>query len=239
MDTDHIVTSFDDELNQLHGIIAEMGGLCEQQLSRAIKALVKRDRLLAEQVIRDDKKIDQLEEAVDNLSLSILALRQPMAADLRSVIAGLKTASNLERIGDYAKNIAKRSEPLTQVESVGNAPGTIQRMADLVQDMIKNVLDAYIERDGEKADDVRARDEEVDLLHTSLFRELLTYMMETPSTITPCTHLLFIAKNIERMGDHATNIAEYVHFRVHGHPPTEARQKNDKSSTMIVEPAGT
>lgn len=239
METDHIVTSFDDELNQLHAIIAEMGGLCEQQLTYAIDALVKRNRLQAEQVIRDDKRIDQLEEEVDNLSLSILALRQPMAADLRCVIAALKTASNLERIGDYAKNIAKRSEALTQIEPVGSAPVTIQRMGELVSSMISNVLDAYLQGDGQKAEDVRARDEEVDLLHTSLFRELLTYMMETPGTITPCTHLLFIAKNIERMGDHATNIAEYVHFRIHGHPPTEKRTKGDKSSTMIVEPEGT
>ena len=213
-----------------------MGGRCEQQLDLAIDALIKRDRLQAERVIRGDKQIDRLEEEVDNLALSILALRQPMAEDLRSVIAGLKTASNLERIGDYAKNIAKRSEALTQSKPIGNAPGTIQRMGELVQAMIHNVLDAYLEGDGQKAEDVRARDEEVDLLHTSLFRELLTYMMEFPDTITPCTHLLFIAKNIERMGDHATNIAEYVHFRVHGHPPTEARQKGDGSSTMIVEP---
>ncbi|MBL6931564.1 MAG: phosphate signaling complex protein PhoU [Rhodospirillales bacterium] len=238
MESGHIVKSFDDELNQLHGIIAEMGGLCEQQLALAIDALVKRDRLQAERVIRSDKQIDRLEEEVDNLAISILALRQPMAEDLRSVIAGLKTASNLERIGDYAKNIAKRSEALTQSEQLGNATGTIQRMGNLVQGMIKNVLDAYLEGDGDKAEDVRARDEEVDLLHTSLFRELLTYMMESPGTITPCTHLLFIAKNIERMGDHATNIAEYVHFRVHGHPPGEARQKGDGSSTMVVEPMG-
>ena len=236
METDHIVKSFDDELNQLHSIIAEMGGLCEQQLTLAIDALIKRDQSLADKVVKGDKKIDFLETEVDNLSLRILALRQPMAEDLRSVIAGLKTASNLERIGDYSKNIAKRSIPLMQSDPIGSAPGTIQRMAELVQGMIKNVLDAYIEGDGQKAEDVRARDEEVDLLHTSLFRELLTYMMESPGTITPCTHLLFIAKNIERMGDHATNIAEYVHFRVHGHPPAQKRTKGDKSSSMIVEP---
>ncbi len=236
METDHIVTSFDDELNKLHSIIAEMGGLCEQQLVLAIAALVKRDCEKAEKVIRGDRDIDRLEEEVDDLSLKILALRQPMAADLRVVIAGLKTASNLERIGDYAKNIAKRAITLAQTKPIGNASGTIQRMGELVQVMIKNVLDAYIEGDDAKADDVRARDEEVDLLHTGLFRELLTYMMETPSTITSCTHLLFVAKNIERMGDHATNIAEYVHYRVHGHTPTDARPKSDDSSTVFIEP---
>jgi len=240
METDHIVKSFDDELNQLHGTIAEMGGLCEQQLSSAIRSLIKRDAELAEKVISKDKKIDQLDDAVESLSLSILALRQPMAEDLRSVISGLKTASNLERIGDLAKNIAKRSEALTHAENIGNAPATtIQRMGELVQGMIKNVIDAYLACDGDMAEDVRARDEEVDLLHTSLFRELLTYMMENPGTITTCTHLLFVARNIERMGDHATNIAEYIHFRVHGHSPPEARQKGDESSTMIVEPNGT
>jgi len=236
MESDHIVTSFDDELNQLHSIIAEMGGLCEQQLALAITALVKRDSEKAQTVIAGDKAIDALEQEVDNLSLKILALRQPMAADLRAVIAGLKTASDLERIGDYAKNIAKRAITLAQTEPMGNVAGTIQRMGEIVQTMIKNVLDAYIEGDGAKADDVRARDEDVDLLHTGLFRELLTQMTENPSDITPCTHLLFIAKNIERMGDHATNIAEYVHYQVHGHAPTQARAKSDDSSTVFVKP---
>jgi len=236
METDHIVSSFDDELNKLHSIIAEMGGLCEQQLAMAITALVKCDSEKAEKVIKGDKEIDHLEQEVDNLSLKILALRQPMAEDLRAVMAALKTASNLERIGDYAKNIAKRSITLGQTEPIGNASGTIQRMGDLVQVMIKNVLDAYMESDGAKAEDVRARDKEVDVLHTSLFRELLTYMMEVPSTITPCAHLLFIAKNIERIGDHATSIAEYVHFRVNGHTPLEARAKGDDSSKIFVKP---
>ena len=234
MESGHIVTSFDDELNQLHSIIAEMGGLCEQQLAMAITALVKRDSEKAQTVIKGDKAIDALEQEVDNLSLRILALRQPMAADLRAVIASLKTASDLERIGDYAKNIAKRAITLAQTEPISNTAGTIARMGEIVQTMIKNVLDAYIEGDGAKADDVRARDEEVDLLHTGLFRDLLTQMMENPGDITPCTHLLFIAKNIERMGDHATNIAEYVHYQVHGHAPTQARSKSDDSSTVFI-----
>lgn len=237
MESDHIVKSFDDELNQLNNIIVEMGGLCEQQLARAIEALVRRDRALAEKVIKGDAQVDLLETEIDNMSLSILALRQPMAEDLRTVVAGLKTASNLERIGDYTKNIAKRSMTLMQSDNIiGTTPNTIQHMGDLVQSMIKHVLDAHVEGDGKKADDVRIRDEEVDLLHTSLFRELLTYMMEKPATITQCTHLLFIAKNIERMGDHVTNIAEDVHFRIHGHPPTDKRPKGDDTSYMIVEP---
>ena len=235
MPKEHIVKSFDDELNHMETIIAEMGGVAEQQLADAIQALVRRDTDLAQRVIANDVILDRMEMDLDNRAINLLALRQPMAEDLRAVIAGLKTASNLERIGDYAKNVAKRAITLMQSEPVGSASKTISRMADLVQGMIKNVLDSYVERDADKAADVRARDKEVDQLHTSLFRELLTYMMEDPRNITPCTHLLFIAKNIERMGDHATNIAEYVHFIAHGDLPQDERQKDDQTSTTVVE----
>jgi len=233
---EHIVKSFDNELDNMETIIAEMGGVAEQQLARAIESLVRRDAELAEQVIADDAQLDRMELDLDAQAMILLALRQPMAEDLRAVIAGLKTASNLERIGDYAKNVAKRAITLVQSEPVGGASRTISRMAELVRGMINNVLDAYMERDSDKAADVRARDKEVDQLHTSLFRELLTYMMEDPRNITPCTHLLFIAKNIERMGDHATNIAEYVHFIAHGEIPMDERPKGDKTSETIVEP---
>ena len=232
--TKHIVKSFDDDLKRLDNIIAEMGGLAEVQLANAIDALMKRDSDKANQVITSDEQLDALEAEVDELAIQMLALRQPMAEDLRIVITALRTASIIERIGDYAKNIAKRTVAISQSAPIGPTK-TIGRMGGQVQNMIKNVLDAYISRDAVKAEHVRASDGEVDALHTSLFRELLTYMMEDPSNITSCTHMLFIAKNIERIGDHATNIAENVHFLVHGNAPQEARTKEDESSSIVVE----
>lgn len=235
MEHDHIVKSFDDDLSRIDAIIAEMGGLAERQLADAIEALVKRDVELAQRVIDGDKRIDALELEVDNFTIQVLALRQPMAEDLRAVIVALKMAANLERIGDYAKNVAKRTFILSTMDAVATAPQSVQRMAAQVQIMIKNVLDAYAARDMEKADDVRLRDEEVDLMHTSLFRELLTYMMEDTRNITACTHLLFIAKNVERIGDHVTSIAENVHFLVVGDLPSGERPKSDLSSTTMLE----
>jgi phosphate transport system protein len=230
---DHIVSRFDEDLNQLDNLIAEMGGLAEHQFADAIKALVRRDSELAEQVIVSDKRIDAIEESVDAHTISMLALRQPMADDLRVVITALRIASVIERIGDYSKNIAKRTVAITQAPPVGPSR-TISRMGTVVQGMIKTVLDAYLQRDAELARDVRMRDEEVDALHTSLFRELLTYMMEDPRSISAFAHLLFVAKNIERIGDHATNIAEHVHFLVHGSLPEETRPKDDQSSYTVV-----
>ncbi|NQW00378.1 MAG: phosphate signaling complex protein PhoU [Rhodospirillales bacterium] len=233
MPTNHIVKSFDEDLKRLDNIIAEMGGMAEMLLANAMEALLKRDSEKANQVIANDKLLDALEAEVDELAVQMLALRQPMAEDLRVVITALRTASIIERIGDYAKNIAKRTVAISQAAPVGPTK-TIGRMGKQVQSMIKNVLDAYITRDAVKAEDVRASDGEVDALHTSLFRELLTYMMEDPRNITACTHLLFVAKNIERMGDHATNIAENVHFLVNGNAPIEARTKEDDSSFVVV-----
>lgn len=235
METDHIVKSFDEELNKLTNMVVEMGGLAEAQLADAIDALIHWDLAAANLVVENDKRIDALEMAIDRFTIKILTLRQPLADDLRKIIAALKIASNLERIGDYSKNIAKRTAALTQTPQMGVAATTVSRMGDIVQIMIKNVLDAYINNDVEKADDVRARDQEVDHLHTSLFRELLTYMMEDPRNITTCTHLLFIAKNVERVGDHVTSIAEQVHFIIHGAVPNEERLKGDESSITIVE----
>lgn len=235
MDHDHIVKSFDEDLSRIDTIIAEMGGLAERQLAQAVEAMVKRDSELAETVIASDKRIDALEAQLDDHAIRLLALRQPMAEDLRLVISALKMASNLERIGDYAKNVAKRTLILSAMEPVGNATQTLARMAGQVQDMIKTVLDAYGARDIAKAADVRLRDEEVDLMHTSLFRELLTYMMEDPRNITACSHLLFMAKNVERIGDHTTSIAEYVHFMVKGEMPPDERPKKDLSSQTVVE----
>ncbi|MCG8360005.1 MAG: phosphate signaling complex protein PhoU, partial [Kiloniellales bacterium] len=194
---EHIVRSFDEELEDLNEIIVRMGGLAEAQLASAIEALSKRDAELAVRVIKSDDAIDSLETQVDIKAVNVLALRQPMAVDLRRVVSALKIASDLERIGDYAKNVAKRVQVLCQSPPVRPA-FAIPRMAQLAQTIIKDTLDAYVAGDVRKADEVWLRDEEIDEMYTSLFRELLTYMMEDPRHITPCTHLLFIAKNIER-----------------------------------------
>ncbi len=234
MSTDHIVSSYDDDLKKLDNFIAEMGGLAEVQLADAIDALIKRDVEKAEKVIERDRLIDALEQELDEFATRMIALRQPLAEDLRAVIAALKTSSVIERIGDYAKNIAKRTIPLSQTPVVGPI-NSVVRMAELVQSMIKNVLDAYVSRDGDKANDVLNSDAEVDALYTSLFRELLTYMMEDPRVISSATHVLFVAKNIERIGDHATNIAGNVHFMVYGHPPEGRRPKSDASPYTVIE----
>ncbi len=236
MDKEHIVHSYDTELNQLQNMIAEMGGLAEMQLARAVAALVKYDADAANDIVEKDRRIDELEDAIDDLAVRLIAKRQPMAGDLRTIITGLKVSSNLERIGDYAKNIAKRTVTISSATGLRGPISTIARMAALVQSMIKNVLDAYIAHDADKADDVRARDQEVDQIHSGLFRELLTYMMEDPRNITPCTHLLFIAKNIERVGDHVTSVAEQIHYMVHGELPLGERPKQDLSSFTLVEP---
>jgi phosphate transport system protein len=232
---DHIVKSFDNELNDLNIALAQMGGLVEAQVADAIKALIKRDTELAARVVSQDKRVDAFEDEVDSRSVRLLALRQPMAEDLRIVIVALKVSADLERIGDYAKNVAKRTTALIEHPAPASIH-TVRRMATIAQGMIKSVLDAYADRDEAKARDVIARDEEVDALHTSLFRDLLTYMMEDPRNITPCTHLLFIAKNIERIGDHATNIAENVLFLVSGELVTGERQKDDAASVVSVTP---
>lgn len=232
-DQEHIVSSFEKELKGLDNMIARMGGLAESQLANAIDALVTRDGHRAAEIVTGDKQIDILEEQLADQTIRMLALRQPMADDLRAVIVALKVSSLIERIGDYGKNVAKRTVALSQTPPI-EATKTIRTMGNLVQDMIKDVLDAYIHRDVQRADDVRLKDEEVDHLHTSLFRELLTYMMEDPRNITTCTHLMFVAKNIERIGDHATNIAENIHFLVTGHVPEDERPKEDNSSYTVV-----
>jgi len=234
MDTDHIVKEYDEELKKLDHLVAEMGGLVESQLAASIDALVKFDLDKANTIIKADKKIDQLEIEIDEFAIKLIALRQPMADDLRAIITSLKISNNLERIGDYAKNIAKRSITLSKTTILPGPSGVIRSMSDIVQSMIRNVLDAYVARDAGRADDVRLRDEQVDQLHSGIFRELLTYMMENPRNITTCTHLLFIAKNIERMGDHTTNIAEYVRFMVTGKMPEDERPKDDQTASLVA-----
>jgi phosphate transport system protein len=238
MVTGHIVKSFDDDLNQLVSTIAEMAGLAERQLADSISAMMRRDEHLASRVIEQDEGLDILEENIDGQAVRMLALRQPQAVDLRAIIVALKISSDLERVGDYAKNIAKRTLTLMQTPAVVPATNTIVRMGTIVGGMISNVIDAYLNADVLKAKEVRERDLDVDQLHTSLFRELLTYMMEDPRNITACTHLLFIAKNIERIGDHVTNIAENVHYLVAGEIIAGDRPKSDLSSSTIVNPEG-
>ncbi len=234
MEHHHIVHEFDIELQKLDNLIAELGGLAESQLADAVDALVNRDAERAQVIAAADARLDELERKIDELGIDIMIRRQPMASDLRIVIAALKTSSILERIGDYAKNIAKRTIALSQMPAIGSVR-SVQRMAELAQSQIKMVLDAYLNRDVELARDVRNRDQEIDSMHTSLFRELLTYMMEDPRNITACTHLLFIAKNLERVGDHATSIAENLLFLIHGAMPEDARPKKDAAHYTVTD----
>ena len=225
MANDHILKRFDEELERLNATINEMGGLTESQFAKALTAVRDRDSATAEEVIADDARVDALDAAVQEQTVKLLALRQPMAVDLRVVLSSIKIAAALERIADYAKNTAKRRIVLTQGSSPPSAVAGIDRLGRLVRTALKDVLDAFADDDVAKAHSVWERDEEIDQVYTGLFRELLTYMMEDPRTITACTHLLFMAKNIERAGDHVTNIAELVSFRSTGQNFAEARRK--------------
>src|SRR5581483_35815 len=235
MAAEHIIKSYDEELSRLSKMIVEMGGLAESQLASALDAVSRRDSALAVQVIEGDAEVDGIERELDNLAIRLLALRQPMARDLREIVAALKIGSDLERICDYAANVAKRSIVLSQSPPI-QPTHALPRMAHLALLLVKDVIDAYIERDADKAILVWARDEELDEMYSSLFREFLTYMMEDPRNIGIYTHLMFMAKNIERIGDHATNIAENLYFMVRGTPLTQARPKGDKSSLEVLAP---
>jgi phosphate transport system protein len=235
MASEHIVKSYDDELKHLTDVVARMGGLAEKQLADAVEAVIKRDVDLAGRTIEADNRVDALEREVDDFVVRILALRQPMARDLREIVVALRVSADIERIADYAANVAKRAIALAQVPTV-RPVHAVPRMARMAQMLIKDVIDAYVERDAHKAVRVWQSDEALDEMYTSLFRELLTYMMEDPRNITPSTHLLFIAKNIERIGDHATNVAENIYFLVHGTALPGARPKGDTSSLAVVEP---
>ena len=237
MPAEHIVKSYDEELSRLSNMVVEMGGLAESQLASAIEAVAKRDSALAARVVEGDAKVDELERELDNLAIRLFALRQPMARDLREIFAALKIGSDLERICDYAANVAKRSIALSQTPPI-QPVHALPRMASLALQQVKDVIDAFVGKDADKALEVWRRDEELDEMYSSIFREFLTYMMEDPRNIGACTHLLFMAKNIERIGDHATNIAEDLYYLVHGTPLTEIRPKGDKSSFELVAPAG-
>ncbi len=227
IDNPHIASAFDRDLEAVQAMIMKMGGLVETALSDAAQALETRDEELAERVRRSDLAIDLLEEQVNSECARLIALRAPTATDLRIVLAVMKIAGTLERCGDYAKNLGKRSNVLAQMNPIAGAAGSIRRMAKQVQLLLKDALDAYITRDAALAADVRVRDREVDQMYNALFREFLTHMMEDPRNITACMHLHFIAKNIERVGDHATGIAEQVIYLVTGELPGDVRPKAD------------
>jgi len=237
MSGEHIVRSFEQELRRIANLVTQMGGVAEAQVAAAVRAVARRDVALAAQVTQADQRLDAYERAIDAEAFRLLALRQPMAQDLREIVSALKISSDLERIGDYAANVAKRSLVLAQVPAVRPVVG-IPRMGRLVEGILKDVLDSYTERDVAKAVAAWERDQELDDLYTSLFREVLTDMMEDPRNITPCTHLLFMAKNLERIGDHATNVAETIHFLVVGEPLAGERPKNDTSSVTILDAEG-
>lgn len=227
--SDHIVASFDSELALLAGNVAEMGGLAEQIVRDAVDALVHFDSGKAREVVQLDDRLDALHHALEERVILLIARRQPVARDLRAIIAALRISHDLERVGDLAKNIAKRVSVIeTQLHAQKLTRG-VEHLAELAQTQLKAVLDAYVARDAQAAMMARAGDDEVDRLYTSLFRELLTYMMEDPRNISVCTHLLFSAKNIERIGDHATNIAENIYYLVTGTTAAQERPKADET----------
>ena len=235
-DPEHIVKSYTVELNRLRAMIADMGGMVEHQVADACDAVINRNAEAATQAVAQDPEVDAAEREIEQFVIRLLALRQPMAGDLRQIVSSLKITAGLERIGDYAANVAKRSVVLQQYPMPGTLTG-LAHMTRLVQENLKSVIDAVGDGDAEKAMEVWRADEHIDDIYNALFRELVTYMMEDPRNITPCTHLLFIAKNLERIGDHATNIAETVYYTVTGEPLTTARPKGDASSYAVVRPA--
>ncbi len=232
---EHTVKSYAEELKRLSGMIIRMGGLAERAVADATHALVERDSDLATDVVQRDVEIDKLEREIESFTVRLLALRQPMGSDLRMIVAAMRISHDLERIGDYARNAAKRAIVISEQPQIGSLNG-FMRMARLVQENLKNAIDALVTMDVAKADEVWAADEPVDEIYNGIFREMLTHMMEDPRNITAATHLLFIAKNLERIGDHATNIAETVHFAVRGDTLNEERPKADASAYAVVRP---
>ncbi len=232
---EHIVSSFDRDLESVQAMIMKMGGLVEESIANSAIAQEKRDEELAMSVRKGDKVIDELEEQLNQAAALIIALRQPQASDLRTVLTVFRLSAALERIGDYAKNIAKRSIVVMKMQPINGTSSALRRMAQQVELMLKDALDAYIQRDADLAADVRERDLEVDQMYSALFREYLTFMMEDPRNISTCMHLHFMAKNIERMGDHVTNIAEQVIYLVTGEYPDDDREKGDTTPHTMIE----
>jgi phosphate transport system protein len=234
--TDHTVKSYDTELARLDYDVARMGGLSEKLLGQAVDALERRDPRLAEATVAADSEIDALERELQELAITMIAKRQPMASDLRHIMTTLKIAGDLERIGDFSKNIAKRAQAIASEGYPKSLITGVKHMTELALRQLKDVLDSYAQRDATKALAVWRADEQVDAMYNSMFRELLTYMMEDPRNIGLCTHLLFIAKNIERIGDHATNIAENVYYLVKGVALADNRPKGDDTASVLVKP---
>jgi phosphate transport system protein len=224
--TGHTVKAFDEDLGQLRALVSEMGGRAETAITGAIEALISRDLESAAAIVAGDHKIDLLETEIERQVVRLIALRAPMADDLREVLAALKIAGVVERMGDYAKNIAKRITTLQDLRGL-DAMSVLPSMGAVVTEMVRNVLDAFVARDAEAAVAVAVRDKAVDDFYNSIFRTLLTYMMENPHNITASTHLLFIAKNLERIGDHATNVAEMVYFAATGQQMAERTRGQD------------
>ncbi|HEY8288533.1 MAG TPA: phosphate signaling complex protein PhoU [Acetobacteraceae bacterium] len=231
----HFVKSYDQELKRLRNMMTEMGGIVENQMALAADAILQRDATAAMRTVEEDPKVDALERDIEQFVIRLLALRQPMAGDLRHIVAALKITGDLERIGDYAANVAKRSIVLAQFSLPYSLAG-LAHMAHLVQEQLKLIIDALGASDPDKAVEVWRSDQMVDDIYNALFRELITYMMEDPRNITPCTHLLFIAKNLERIGDHATNIAETIYYAVKGEILADARPKGDTSAFAVIRP---
>jgi len=232
---EHLVKSFDQELKRLRNLMTEMGGIVETQVALAADAIMNRDATSATRAVEEDPKVDALEREVEKLVIRLLALRQPVADDLRRAVSALKITGDLERIGDYAANVAKRSIVLAQFSLPYSLAG-LAHMAQMVQGQLKSIIDALGDNDAEKAVEVWRSDQVVDDIYNALFRELITYMMEDPRNITPCTHLLFIAKNLERIGDHATNVAENLYYAVTGESLPDSRPKGDTSAFAVVRP---
>jgi len=231
---EHIVRSYEEELSLLNNKVAKMGGLAEQVLGQSIEALERRDPELAASTINEDEAVDALQREIEEQAVVMIARRQPLAYDLRQIMSALRISNDLERIGDLGKNIAKRAVAVVSEQQPKQLMLGLKHMGELALGQLKDVLDAFIERDADRALKVWYKDEEIDAMYNSLFRELLTYMMEDPRNIGLCTHLLFGAKNIERIGDHATNIAENLHYLITGQTMTEARPKQDTSSLTSV-----
>jgi phosphate transport system protein len=231
---EHTMKAFDADLEELSRMVAEMGGLAEKEIADSVMALARRDVDLAQKVIALDLSVDALQRGIEEKVILTIARRQPMAVDLRDIVGSLRVSNDLERIGDLAKNIAKRVLVLDGDIVFSQVIRGVEEMTKLVLAQLKQVLDAYASRDVAKALEVWRRDEEIDAVNNSLFRELLTYMMEDPRNITFCTHLLFCTKNIERMGDHATNIAETVHYMVEGRPLADERPKGDDTASFTA-----
>ena len=227
---EHTAKAFDADLQEVTRLVAEMGGLGEKQIADATEALAKRDVERAKRVVAADATMDSLQREIEDKAVLTIARRQPMAVDLREIVSALRIANDLERIGDLAKNIAKRVAALTGEFRAQKLIRGVEHMSAMVLGQLKQVLDAYASRDLVKALEVWKSDEEVDAMCTSLFRELLTYMMEDPRNITSCIHLMFCAKNIERMGDHATNIAETMHYMIEGRAIADERPKGDTTT---------